>query len=385
MILSIPDFPLGVKGKYLLISIVLSELNPSTLTDEIVTALVETNVKANLFTFDDLKPELLKSLKSANCQIKYFRSSSRNKPVQIATWLIQLTFYLLKNNSERVYSSGRTASLVGMTAAFFARIPTRVFTRHHGSENHILGLKRGILIDRVTNLFASKIVAVSQVCKETMITRDRCDPQKIIVIHNGINADSFSRMSRHFGGTDNSEKKSKKDEFTIGLISRCVSGKGIGVALSAFAILLRDYPNAKLRMLGEGNLSAVDEFRVNELIPIRNFCRVLESNNITSEYQTFDLFLHLPEYEDYESFGLVYLEAIASGVPSIFTQSGILSEISCPGFVQVVKARDVNETYTAILEFCKKRPQSSESDAKLVTSRFTIEQMRTNYSEVLKA
>ena len=44
-------------------------------------------------------------------------------------------------------------------------------------------------------------------------------------------------------------------------------------------------------------------------------------------YSIFNIFVHVPINKQCEAFGQVYVEALASKVPSIFTLSGIASEI----------------------------------------------------------
>lgn len=43
-------------------------------------------------------------------------------------------------------------------------------------------------------------------------------------------------------------------------------------------------------------------------------------------YRTFDVFVHAPVGREYEAFGQVYVEALAMGVPSVFTLSGVAND-----------------------------------------------------------
>lgn len=49
--------------------------------------------------------------------------------------------------------------------------------------------------------------------------------------------------------------------------------------------------------------------------------------NLYALYKTFDLFVHVPIGPEREAFGQIYIEALAAGVPSIVTLSGIAPEI----------------------------------------------------------
>ena len=48
--------------------------------------------------------------------------------------------------------------------------------------------------------------------------------------------------------------------------------------------------------------------------------------DLYSLYHLFDVFVHVPIDEHSEAFGQTYIEALAAGIPSVFTLSGIASE-----------------------------------------------------------
>lgn len=372
-----------MKGWFLLITIILSELNPSVLTLEIVTAITDLETDATIVILGELRKSQQIAYAALSCDLIQLKFAEQPKYADALKTLYKLVTLLRRSRTTRIYSSGRTASFLGMLAGFLAFVPKRVFTRHHGAENHLFNKKKGVLIDKATNFFATKIVAVSKVCKETLINRDFVSPDKIVVIHNSMDFEKFSLGSRHFVPRSIRRAFLANDSLTIGVIGRGVPGKGVDIALSAFALFLHQFPNAKLRLIGYRNMNTIDSLKAIEDIPPENLEIILESPNIHTEYQNFDLFLHLPESRDFESFGLVYLEAIASGVPSIFTLSGILDEISCPSNVRLVYGGRIEETYRAMLDFCHNPPISYEIESKAITSVFSIQDMRNRYTEIL--
>jgi len=365
------------------ITIILSELNPSMLTLEVVTAITEFETDVTIVMLGEITMHQEMAYAGLTRNLVKIKIGRRRKLLDLISALFKLILQLRKSDTNSIYASGRTASLLGMSGGYLAFVPRRIFTRHHGSENHLFGNKRGILIDRITNLLATRIVAVSNVCKEVLLHKDFVRPEKVIVIYNSFDYERFSAASRHFSSQEIGPSFLEHDALTIGVIGRGVPGKGIHVALSAFALFLKQYPNAKLRLIGHGNFYTAQNLKALESIPPTNLEIVLDSPDICLEYQRFDLFLHLPEFRDFESFGLVYLEAIAAGVPSIFTVSGILAEISCPGFVQKVQSGNIDETYRAMLDFSHNPPVSYEFESKLVTSAFSMQNMRDMYVEII--
>jgi glycosyltransferase involved in cell wall biosynthesis len=65
----------------------------------------------------------------------------------------------------------------------------------------------------------------------------------------------------------------------------------------------------------------------------------------------FSIFIHVPIDEDSEAFGQTYIESLASGVPSIFTLSGVANEFIKNNYnAIVVKHKNSSEIKDAIME-----------------------------------
>ena len=62
-------------------------------------------------------------------------------------------------------------------------------------------------------------------------------------------------------------------------------------------------------------------------LPINSYKFIGYENNMLAAYSIMDIFIHVPIAYDEEAFGLVYLEAMASAIPCIFTISGISGKI----------------------------------------------------------
>ena len=61
-------------------------------------------------------------------------------------------------------------------------------------------------------------------------------------------------------------------------------------------------------------------------LPEKNYVEIPFEKDLFSLYQLFDVFVHTPIDSKIEAFGQIYVEAIASGTPSIFTLSGVAHE-----------------------------------------------------------
>ncbi|MCS6821488.1 MAG: glycosyltransferase family 4 protein, partial [Microscillaceae bacterium] len=61
-------------------------------------------------------------------------------------------------------------------------------------------------------------------------------------------------------------------------------------------------------------------------LPTESYVEIPFEADLANLYQLFDIFLHTPINATLEAFGQTYVEALAAGIPSIFTLSGVAPE-----------------------------------------------------------
>ena len=232
--------------------------------------------------------------------------------------LMRIFFYIRKNRIEIVYSSGQWATIVTTIAARLANRKKIIFTRHYSDFHHKRGMKHWIYIDRLIAKLATRIIAVSKNVAVLMTDLEKIDCKKIEVIYNSIDFDTFYTVR-------NQEKSN--ETLIIGVVSRLVSLKGINFTIKAFKEFLLIKPNAKLILIGGNSSESHNIFEELASIPSSNVELIEHTANMKNWYSKFDVFVHVPVSRNAEAFGLVYLEALAAGVPCIFTKSGILNEV----------------------------------------------------------
>lgn len=99
-------------------------------------------------------------------------------------------------------------------------------------------------------------------------------------------------------------------------LARITKEKGIFIALEAFNLIQKKYPNIKLRIVGDGNaLEQAKELCHNKEITNVTFCGALSGTELINEYKNADLYL-FPTYHA-EGMPTSVLEAMAFGLPII--------------------------------------------------------------------
>lgn len=223
--------------------------------------------------------------------------------------------FLKANEPDVVHCHLQKAGLIGLLAARVSGINKRIYTRHHSTFHHQYA-RKGVWLDRVQNLLATDIVAISRVVEGVLCQLEGVSKDKVHVIHHGF----------RYPEKEIVPQKEIGSAPVIGVISRAIEWKGIQYVLPAFQQLLEDYPSAVLVVCGVKGPFREQVDRMLRLIPAENIREIAFSEQIEEVYQMMDIYVHVPVNSQIEAFGQTYVEALAAGKPCVFTKSGIANE-----------------------------------------------------------
>lgn len=146
---------------------------------------------------------------------------------------------------------------------------------------------------------------------------------KINVIPNGINLTNFNGVDRDY---DFRRQYAMDNEKIILYVGRLVYEKGVQHLISAMPKILENYHDAKLIIAGKGGM--LDELKGQaEAMGLSNkvyFTGYLNSKQVQKMYKCADVAVFPSTYEP---FGIVALEAMLAGVPTVVSDIGGLNEI----------------------------------------------------------
>ncbi len=144
-------------------------------------------------------------------------------------------------------------------------------------------------------------------------------------------------------------------DFIILMVSRLVREKNFGLALEAFADLLKEFPKAGLIIVGDGPERKNLESRIQYLELTGRVKLEGWQSDLTSYYKTADLYLLTSNFEGY---GRSVVEAAASGLPILMTDVGVAGELIRDGETgRIVLARDRPALMRALLEARRNYPE----------------------------
>ena len=151
--------------------------------------------------------------------------------------------------------------------------------------------------------------------------------EKINVIPNGINTTAYTGVEKDY---DFRRQYAMDNEKIILFMGRLVYEKGVQHLISAMPKILDGYHDAKLIIAGKGGMenelkAQVERMGLGEKV---YFTGYLNARQVSKMYRCADISVFPSTYEP---FGIVALEAMLAGVPTVVSDVGGLNEIVSHG------------------------------------------------------
>ena len=238
---------------------------------------------------------------------------------------LSLIYYFIKFKPLVIHCHLRKATFFGIVISYLLRIKKRIYTRHHGNENKIDYVK-GYLFDRLISFLSTDIVSISMNTTKLLINENKKNISKIKLINHGFDFSSFNYYDKSKIQFLRDKYNIKKESVVIGSISRFIDWKGIDYTINAFKKFNKLNPNSILILANANGPYKKNIEKLLKTIPEENYRIINFEPDFISLYKIFNIFVHVPVNPFCEAFGQVYIESLASKIPSIFTKSGVGSE-----------------------------------------------------------
>lgn len=356
---------------------ILSEINKSLAFEWISERLDRNKFELSFFLIGNKNTALSIALKEKGIPLTEYLFQSKRDLLLI---FIQIFFRLMWMRPRVIHTHLFYANLIGLTAAWILRIPKRIFTRHHAMVHYhefLIGRKW----DRWCNKTATHIIAISENVKYILITYDRCMPEKIRLIHHGFDLPYFAEVGQKRISQLEKQYPSTNTFPVVGVIARFIKWKGIQYIIPAFLKLRNSFPQAHLVLANAiGNYETEIGEQLSAL-PQDSYTTIRFEDDLAALYHVFDVYVHTPIDKESEASGQTYVEALAAGIPSVFTLSGVAPEfIEHQRNALVVPYKNpeaIENAMKQILSDSKLADRLIEQGRKSVET-FSIERMITN-------
>jgi sugar transferase (PEP-CTERM/EpsH1 system associated) len=258
----------------------------------------------------------------------------------------------------------------GMPAAWWAGVPRRIHTHHHGRVPYISWRQRFLM--RQTARFAHHFVCVSHDSARYMIEHGIPAP-RVQTIWNGIDLTRFA-----FSGPF--------DDGPIVTVARLSPEKDIATLLRAAAVVVKDFPQARFEIAGAGPcreelLRLVGELRLTEHVLFHG-----EVSDIPAFLARARLFV-LPSQT--EGISLTLLEAMARGLPVVTTNVGGNPEVVEAGVTGLLAPAQTPDALAQAIGVLLKDPerarQMGQAGRARVENAFDIRKMTARYEALYES
>jgi glycosyltransferase involved in cell wall biosynthesis len=259
--------------------------------------------------------------------------------------LIRFRSIIQKKNIQLIHChrSGDLGLLWVMS--MFGKLPPVVLDRQVSSK-----IKKKDLYHRCVYHLVSKVFVLSRYLERNMLDTTPIAPGKLVVIPGGIRLESYVR-SAEARERIRSEWGISPSSIVIGCVSRIDEQKGLMDLTHAFAKLVQRVPSVCLVIVGEPTVGepAFAENLHRQVAQLGISKEILFAgyrSDIPQVLSAFDIFA-LPSYE--ESFGYVFIEAMAAGLPVVTTNAGGVPEIVEDGVTGILCVpKKAEEIYRAL-------------------------------------
>ncbi|MAM29956.1 MAG: glycosyltransferase family 1 protein [Flavobacteriaceae bacterium] len=279
-------------------------------------------------------------------------------PLKDIKAVYRLYKYLRKERPNIVHTHTPKAGIVGMMAAYFAKVPHRLHTVAGLPLLEANGFKRWVLnwVEKLTYRFATGVYPNSQGLLQIILAEKFAPASKLKVLgngsSNGIDTNYFSAEA--FTPERNLQKRNElripAEDFVYVFVGRIVRDKGINELVEAFVNLQKEITDTSLLLVGpfENDLDPVSEATKTHIESHDKIISVGYQTDVRPFLAISDA-LVFPSYR--EGFPNVVMQAGAMHLPAIVSNINGCNEIIKEGKNgTIVEPKNTAMLYHSMLE-----------------------------------
>ncbi len=301
---------------------IISNINYSIAFEWISLHFENSDIDISFVFLNSTKPELIKTLVDSNVKCLYIKYNSKK---DLLPAFYKTVRFLKVEKIQVVHCHLFEANLIGLAAAKILGLKKRIYTRHHSTYHHEY-YPSAVKYDKIINWLSTDVIAISKNVENTLINKEGVSSKKIHLIYHGFDLMEFKNVTKERVNTVFKKNRIPTNKKIIGVIGRYIFWKGHLSIIEAFKTLIEKRNDIHLLL---ANANGPDFKRIKEKLkelPKNSYTEIEFEKDLFALFKSFDVYIHVPINSQIEAFGQTYIEALASGIPSIFTLSGIATE-----------------------------------------------------------
>ena len=293
------------------------------------------------------KGPLLEKLQGTAVQVEEFHPKGGIDSAGGVYQLLRLTTFLRRGRFDVVHTHDLWSNLMGVPAARMAGIPAIISSRRDLGHLDWYESGRRVWLRRIQNL-SNVVLANANPIRDSLIKDDGFAPEKVRVIHNGVDVERFS------SGSENREQMfpGTSEQKLIVLVGNMHTDiKGHPWLIAAAHQVVSEFPSVRFVLAGDGAQRPEFERRVAELGLKESFSFMGRRGDVPQILRNCDIAV-LPSKA--EGLPNAVLEYMCAGLPTVATAVGGNAEIVRDGVTGLlVPAQDSQALAEALMRLLK--------------------------------
>lgn len=294
---------------------------------------------------------------------------------KLAVTFFKLLNFIRKNDIDIVHAQTRVTQVLGYLLSIFSRV-NYVSTCHGFFKSERIGRK-------LFGAWGDSIIAISDSVRMHLIKDFKEKSEKVHLIYNGVDDKFFC------GDLNENEKGVLRNNLgffkspVVGSVSRLSPVKGLRYLLFAMKDILKEMPEVRLLLVGEGPSKDYLMGLAKKLGIESSVFFALSTTHPQRFLSIIDIFVF---YSLEEGLGLSLLEALASGKPCVASNvGGVASVIKDSVTGLLIPPKDTHALKEAIMKIMKNKKLSTllaKQGKALVKKKFSLDHMTEEVIDV---
>lgn len=289
--------------------------------------------------------------------------------------------FIVSNKIEIVHSNTNYDRTAGAVAAELAGAV------HIASVHSLQSISHNLTHWTRNKFLVDLFIADGESVKASLVKKDKISRNIISVINLGIDPESMKR-DENLRRKIRNEFNVKGDDVLIGNLGRLVEFKGHDLLINSFAMTVMNNPNARLMIVGDGELRGRLEKQVQTLSMKDKIIFAGFRDDLQAVYSAFDIYAHTSDSIGGELFPFAILYAMAAGLPVVSTNAGEIPKmVSETGYIAERSAEKISSKLVQLVNEHKLRDSAGSAALKRLKGEFTLDKMAGQilklYREVL--
>ena len=334
---------------------------------------------------------LLERLQGCSVSVREFYPKGGFDSVHGIYQMFRLAMFLRRGRFQIVHTHDLYANVLGIPAAAIARVPVIISSQRDLGHLDLYRSGRRIWLRRLQKL-STAVLTNANAVREAVLAEEHFAPEKVKVIHNGVDLARFSQRSngRAWLLPNASQEDANQQRWVVLVGNMHGDVKGHAVLIAAAEIVIQEFADVRFLFAGDGEQRKTFEEQVSRLGLEKQVYFLGRRNDVARILSCCDIGV-LPSQA--EGLPNAVLEYLAAGLPTVASSVGGNVEIVEDGKTGLlVSPGDPSALSAALLRLLRDPGFAAElgrNGRDFVSAEFSFERMieKTDqmYTELLQS